>query len=267
METIDGSEPTTSAYSIRAVERVCDVLDLVQRQSDAVTLSDVVAATGLPKSSAFRYLSTLEARGYVARDAATGHLRVGPSFLPLDYRGMEVLADRARPLMEQLRDRFDESVNLGMLDGNRIAYLEIVESQRSMRLAARRGDRDPLHCTALGKAVATLLPTARLRAILEAEELTARTPQTITDIDRYLAEIELTRERGYALDNGENEPDGRCLAVPLLVSEVPVAVSLSAPASRFPLSDAQQVADALSRLAVQISRDVNRDGAGAPAGT
>lgn len=267
MGSVDGSAPATSAYSIRAVERVCDVLDLVQRQPDAVTLADVVAATGLPKSSAFRYLSTLEARGYVARDAVTGHIRVGPSFLPLDDRRMDVLADRARPLMEKLRDRFDESVNLGMLDGNRIAYLEIVESQRSMRLAARPGDRDPLHCTALGKAVATLLPTARLRAILEAEELTARTPRTITDIDAYLAEVELTRERGYALDNGENEPDGRCLAVPLLGSDLPVALSLSAPASRFPLADAQHVADALTRLAVQLSQDMIRDGRHTPAGS
>lgn len=255
MGSTDGEAPPASAYSIRAVERVCDVLDLIQRQPDAFTLTDVVAATDLPKSSAFRYLSTLEARGYVSRDAVTGQIRIGPSFLPLHDRQMELLAGHARPLLEKLRDRFEESVNLGVLEGNRIAYLEIVESQRSMRLAARKGDRDHLHCTALGKAVATLLPAVRVRAILEAEGMPVRTPRTITDVDSYLAEVELTRERGYALDNGENEPDGRCVAVPLFDSDFPVAVSLSAPASRFPLDEVEDVATELTKVAVRLARE------------
>lgn len=255
MASTDGDAPAASTYSIRAVERVCDVLDLIQRQPDAFTLSDVVEATDLPKSSAFRYLSTLEARGYVSRDAVTGQIRIGPSFLPLHDRQMELLAGQARPLMEQLRDQFEETVNLGVLEGNRIAYLEIVESQRSMRLAARKGNRDPLHCTALGKAVATLLPTVRVRAILEAEGMPAMTPQTITDMDDFLAEVERSRERGYALDNGENEPDGRCLAVPLLTSDFPVAISLSAPASRFPLADAEHVAAELTKVTVRLAHE------------
>lgn len=243
-------------YSIRAVERVCDVLDLIQRARDPVTLADVVAATNLPKSSAFRYLSTLEARGYVSRDPVTGYVRIGPSFLPLRDGQLDLIAGRARPLLEKLRDAFDESMNLGVLEGNRVAYLEIVESQRSMRLAARKGDRDPLHCTALGKAIATLLPTARVRAILEAEGMPARTTATITDIDRYLEEVELTRERGYALDDRENEPDGRCVAVPLPARDLPVALSLSAPSSRFPMTETETVAASLTRVAAQLARDV-----------
>lgn len=249
----DGGNSTgTSAYSIRAVERVCDVLDLIQRQPEAFTLAEVVAATNLPKSSAFRYLATLEARGYVARDAVTGQVRIGPSLLPLQDQQMEVLADRARPLLEQLRDRFEETVNLGVLQGSTVAYVEILESRRSMRLAARRGDRDPLHCTALGKAIATQLPPDRVRGILEAEGMPARTPQTITDVEDYLADVKSAAERGYALDNGENESDGRCLAVPVRDGPLPAALSLSAPASRFPLSDVDTVAAALRDVADEL---------------
>jgi IclR family transcriptional regulator, acetate operon repressor len=249
---LEDGQPT-SAYSIRAVERVCHLLDLAQRSVDGFTLADVVEATGLPKSSAFRYLTTLEAHRYVVRDDGTGLFRVGPSLLPLQGRQLDLLAAHARPLLEELRDRFEETINLGVLDGNRVVYLEIVESQRSMRLAARKGDRDHLHCTALGKAIATVLPVERVRAILEAEGMPAKTAATVTDVDTYLQELGATRARGYALDDGENEPDGRCVAVPLEGTGLPTGISLSAPAARLSLDEAEEVARALQAAATRLA--------------
>lgn len=243
----------SSAYSIRAVERVCDLLDLAQRSPDGFSPNEVVEATGLPKSSAFRYLATLEARRYLQRDESTGTFRVGPSLLPLPGRQLDVLAARARPLLEALRDRFEETINLAMLDGDRVVYVEIIESQKSMRLAARRGDRDHVHCTAVGKAIATLLPLEQVRSILEHEGMPAKTDVTITDIDSFLQELGATRTRGYALDNGENEEDGRCVAVPLRDVGLPTAISLSAPASRFPMNAVEQVAEALRGAAAELS--------------
>jgi IclR family transcriptional regulator, acetate operon repressor len=249
---MDPASVTTKAansYSIRAVERVCQVLDLAQRSVDGFSLSDVVEATDLPKSSAFRYLATLEAHRYLTRDEGSGIYRVGPSLLPLRGRQLDLLAAHARPHLEALRERFAETINLGVLDGSRVTYLEIVESQRSMRLAARKGDRDHLHCTALGKAIAGQLDVERVRAILESDGMPARTEATITDIHTFFQELGATRARGYALDNGENEPDGRCLAVPLEGSGTLTAISLSAPAARFPLDDVDEVADALKAAA------------------
>lgn len=253
----DGS---SNSYSIRAVERVSDILDLIQRTPTGFSLVDVVEATNLPKSSAFRYLSTLEGRRYIERDAITGQFRIGPAFLPLQSAGLELLAERARPLLEELRDRFEETINLGILDGNRVSYIDIIESPRMMRLSARRGDRDPLHCTALGKAIASTLPVERVTAILEAEGMAARTPQTITDFERYFEELDDVRVQGYALDNGENEPDGRCLAVPLTQANTPIAVSLSAPAGRFPLAEVATVANALNEVAEKLLDAIGRTG-------
>lgn len=238
--TADGA-----SYSIRAVQRVCDILDLIQARDQGFTLIEVADVTGLPKSSAFRYLSTLEARRYVTRDVMTGAYQIGPAFLPLQARQLAVLADRARPHLEAIRDRFEETVNLGMLDGNRVAYIEIVESQRSMRLSARRGDRDPLHCTALGKAIASTLPWDRVEAILEADGMPKKTEATITDTQVYRQELERIREQGYAIDDGENEPDGRCVAVPFPGAGLPAAISLSAPASRLPIREIPRAAQAL----------------------
>jgi IclR family transcriptional regulator, acetate operon repressor len=251
----NGDEGGTN-YSIRAVRRVCEILDLLQRSPQGVALLDVTRATGLPKSSAFRYLATLERRRYVERDPVTATYRAGSAFLPLRAHEPELLARRARPHLERLRDRLEETINLGMLQGNRVIYLEIVESHRAMRLAARRGDRDPIHATALGKAIAANLPTRRVRAILEAEGMPRLTQRTLIDEESYLAELAKTRERGYALDNGESEIDGRSLAVPVVGGNLPAAISYSAPASRFPLDRVAEVAATLKQVAAGIAGEL-----------
>jgi IclR family acetate operon transcriptional repressor len=242
---------TENRYEVRAAARVLDILDLLQRSTDRVTLADVVDATGLPKSSAFRYLTTMETRGYVRR-ASSGY-RLGSALLPSNARRLEVVAIRARPVLEQVRDRFDETVNLGVLDGTRVAYMEIVESRRGMRFVARRGDREPIHSTALGKAIASTLDDEHVAAILAAEGMPPRTGRTITDPERFVRVAKAVADDGYAIDDRENEEDGRCVAVPLTALPVPAAVSLSAPANRLTVDEAVAAAAVLRRAAAEIA--------------
>lgn len=251
---------TESTYFVRAAQRVMDIFDVLTTSGDGASLADVAEATKLPKSSAFRYLTTLESRNYVEKDRDSGNYRIGRALLPTRGRQLELLAARAHPAMRELRDRFEETVNLGVLDGDRISYLEILESPKSMRLAARRGDRDPIHSTALGKAIAATLPEGTVTSILTGEGMPQLTSRTITDVDRYLLELIEVRERGYALDDRENEEDGRCIAIALHV-ELPAAISISAPASRLPLDDVEEVAGALTEAAARVSRETRRDDA------
>lgn len=245
---------TGNRYSVGAAVRVLDILDLLQQSADGVTLAEVVAATGMPKSSAFRYLTTMEVRGYVQRD--TAGYQLGMAFVSSHAHRLEVLALRARPVLEELRDRFDETVNLAVLDGTRVVYLEIVESRRGMRFAARRGDREPIHCTALGKAIASTLDSEHVQAILAAERMPQRTQRTITDPDRFLQVVVAVARDGYAVDDRENEEDGRCVAVPLAGLRVPAAVSLSAPAHRLAVDEAVAAASVLRPAAFEIARRV-----------
>lgn len=242
-------------YSVRAVERVCSILNLLQESIDGVSLIDVAQITDLPKSSAFRYLWTLEAHRYVERDPESGRYRLGLGFLGMQSRQLEVLRQRARAWLEKLRDELEETVNLGILDGDSVIYLDIVESRRGVRLAARRGHRDPIHSTALGKAIAAYLPQERVRDILHHAGMPRRTANTITDPDDYVAELARVRRNGHAVDNGENEIDGRCVAVALSGTRLPAALSLSAPAARFPLQDVESVAETLRKVAEQITTD------------
>jgi IclR family acetate operon transcriptional repressor len=240
-----------SRYAVRAAARVLDILDLLQQSADAVTLAAVAEATGLPKSSAFRYLATMEDRGYVQRDTAGYHLGIA---LSSRAPRLEVLAVRARPVLEEVRDRFDETVNLAVLDGTRAVYLEIVESRRGMRFAARRGDCEPIHSTALGKAIASTLDSDHVRAILAAEGMPQRTRRTITDPERFAQVVTTVARDGYAVDDRENEEDGRCVAVPLAGVQVAAAVSLSAPASRLTVDEAVVAAGSLRTAATEIAR-------------
>jgi len=245
--------PEERDYSVRAVARVCAILNLLQESVDGVSLIDVAEITGLPKSSAFRYLWTLESRRYVERDPASGLFRLGLGFVGMQSRHLEVLRQRARPVLERLRDELGETLNLGVLDGDTTIYLDIVESRRGVRLAAKRGDRDPIHSTALGKAIAARLPEAQVRAILAGSGMPARTANTITTPEDYLNELGRVRRLGYAFDDGENEIDGRCLAVPIEGTPFPAALSLSAPSARFPLQQVEEVATALKLAAATLA--------------
>ncbi|RBM13608.1 transcriptional regulator [Prauserella sp. PE36] len=253
----NADETTTTGeerdYTVRAVERVCSILNLLQNSIDGVSLIEVGQATELPKSSAFRYLWTLEAHRYVERDEHTGLYRLGLGFVGMQSRHLEVLRERARPWLEELRDEFEETTNLGILDGDHVIYVDIVESRHKVRSAASRGDRDPLHSTALGKAIASQLPDARVRDLLQRTGMERHSDNTITSIDAYMDELAKVRRLGYALDNGENAPDGRCIAAPLLGTHLPAAVSISAPAARFTLKAVEKAAKRLLDVADQLT--------------
>lgn len=242
-----------SPYSIRAVQRVCDILDEIQSHPEGVSLGDLAEVTQFPKSSAFRYLVSLEERQYLTR-GADGLYSAGPALRRSGWVVAQSLTHAALPHMERLRDECGETVNLGVLDGIAVSYLLILESPKSVRLAARIGDRDPLHCTALGKAVAATLPEATVRDLLAVSGQPKRTPKTLTSVDAFLRELEMVRRRGYALDDGENESDGRCVAVSIPTGGVPAAISVSAPMARLSVKDAQRLGRRLVDVALQLDR-------------
>ncbi|MFI6390886.1 IclR family transcriptional regulator [Nonomuraea sp. NPDC050547] len=245
-----------ATYPIRAVDRVCDVLDLLQESPEGVSLTLVAERTGLPKSSAMRYLMALEARRYAERDPADGTYRLGIAFRFDRTRYLELVRNAAEPYLVKLRDRFHETVNLGMLYGAEIVYVAVVESERSVRLSVDVGARAPIHSTAIGKAIATQLDEHRLREILGQAGMPAMTDDTITDPDAYVAEAAKVAAEGYAVDDCEDQPDGRCVAVLLPEVPVPSALSVSAPASRFAVEDAARIAHHLRKAAQELAETI-----------
>lgn len=243
-----------TSYSIRSVDRVCDILDALANAQAGATLTEVAEAVSLPKSSAFRYLTALEARHYVERDPESVTYRLGPAFRPQYSVAVSRLIEIARPELQRLRDSQGETTNLGILDGTMVVHSLVCESRHTMRLAARVGDREHVHTTALGKAICAQLPAHSVRSILHAVGMPATTSAAITDPAQFMGELDRVRDNGYAVDDEENQIDGRCVAVAIPSLPFPAGISISAPASRFPAADVAGAAARLHRVAATLSR-------------
>ncbi|WP_433470447.1 IclR family transcriptional regulator [Saccharomonospora azurea] len=231
-------------YTVRAVERVCSILNLLQESVEGVSLIEVAQETALPKSSAFRYLWTLEAHRYVERDSSSGLYRLGLGFVGMQSRHLEVLRERARPWLEKLRDEFGETVNLAILDGDHVVYLDVVESRKQVRFASARGSREALLSSALGWAIASRLAEQRMR------ELAHHTTAEDDEGAALLHDLTTVRRRGYVTSDDD---DSRCVAAPLQGTRLPVAIGISAPAARFSAADAEKAATRLLDVTREIA--------------
>lgn len=234
----------TGQYSIRAVDRVCDLIEALRNSAEGLQLTALAARVDLPKSSVLRYLSALESRRFVEKDAA-GLFRLGVA-LRTDLRAYtDELRRVAAPYLAAIRDRFDETANLGILDGDEMLHVLVAESPQLVRLAARAGDRAPMYTTAMGKAAASLMPPEAVAKVLRATPMTPVTASTLTSEASFLEAVAAVSTHGYALDDLENQDDGRCVAVPLPGLATPAAVSISAPSYRFSREQAHEVGTAM----------------------
>jgi IclR family acetate operon transcriptional repressor len=251
-------------YTIRAVDRVCDLLDLLQEAHHGVSLKDAARATGLPKSSVFRYLVSLESRRYIEQDPQDGTYRLGSAFMPVQARQIDLLVERAHPQLEWVRDEVGETAALAMLDSDEIIYLDVVESTSELRLAPTAGDRATLHATASGKMIAAQLDDQRVRSALATSGMRANTERTIASVELFLKELERVRAHGYAVDDGESTVHGRCVAVAVPNTHLPAAMSICAPANRLPLDAIRSMSAILLTAAGEIAGGDDGDGGHTP---
>ena len=250
---------TNSNYIVKPVDKALQVLTLLAEAGSELTLKDICLRTGLPKTTAFRYLHTLTARDYVAHNHETDLYRLGPQSWRLGQSSGRYarLLEVALPQMHVLRARFDETVNLAVLSHTDIVYLDMVESHHALRMQAQIGSHDPAYSTSLGKAMLAFLTEEQWLAHLPSQ-MNARTPHTLSSHTALRQELAQTRQRGYAIDLGENEEGACCLGAPILDrhGQPIAAISLSAPASRLTDDLVPSVAQAVVETATAISQQL-----------
>ncbi len=247
---------TTQAYIVQPVYKALQLLDCLAEEQRALSLKEVSHLAGFPKATTYKYLCTLQASGLVARDETTNLYRLGTRLWELGQLvgGQLDVCKVALPHMQQLRDEFNETINLGVLEGLDVIYVEMVESRLSLRMQARLGSRDPAYSTAMGKAILAHLPEAEWRHHLPVH-MERRTPHTVTSMEVLHRSLRETHALGFARDCEENELGARCIGAPILDAHgTPVAaISLSAPASRFEDGLEPAVAKAVISCAAVIS--------------
>lgn len=194
----------------------------------AMGIAELVAATGLPKTTVFRLVHALESEGYLER-AGDGRYGIGLAFLKYAglFLGRNDLRHAAASPMHTLRDRYGDTVNLAIFDDGQLIYLEILEGTQPYAMTSRVGARVPVHATALGKAVTAYLPDERMRQIVESDGLTAFTPRTAASLQALRGQLAAVRHRGFALDDQEMETGFRCVAAAIFGREGDVVGGLS----------------------------------------
>lgn len=251
--------PTERTYSIAVVGRALDVLEALAASDEPMGTTDFARQLGMTKSAVFRILATLEERGYVSKDAVTARYTLGPRLASLGERALSSIDLRqvARPVMERLHAAFGETVNLGVLDGSEIVYLDMVESHHGLRMSARIGSRHPAHSTALGKAMLAFLPVNDLDDRLS-NRLAAQTSHTVTNPAALREQLRHARARGTSEEVGENEEGARCLGVAIFDQRgLPTAaLSVSAPETRIDDVRSGEIARALLDASREITQAI-----------
>lgn len=222
--------------SIAVLDKTFAILEVLARTGRALSLAELAEECRMPKPTVYRILRSLRDLGYVEQPDRGGAYRLSDRLASLREFGRdEALRDKALPLMRELHERFDETVNLGLLEGIYIRYAHVIETTQALRWIVKPGARDLFHTTALGRAIVSSLPAeqqARLLAKVCAALPARGRAATRAKLERELA---ATRERGYALEEQETVEGVACVATSLAPWGEPLAaVSVSVPVHRFP---------------------------------
>lgn len=240
--------------SVRSVERALDILQLVAASASGAGLTEIAGQVRLPKSTVYRLLATLEARGFVRRDAATEHFHLGLRALDLASRFFEGddLTGAALPEMQRLRDQVDETVSLYVRDDQERVRVQKVESRQAVRRVVQIGQRSPLYIGASGKVLLAYSDSPTFRQVIEG------LPERF-DKDNLLRQLDRVRQDGYAVSIEEREIGTSAVAAPVFnrAGAVVAALCVSGPSNRFDRETialyGQAVAEGARRLSGQMN--------------
>lgn len=243
---------------VQSVERVFELLELITDAGGDVTLSELSSSTDLPLPTIHRLLRTLVTLGYI-RQLPSRRYALGPRLIRLGEGANQQLGALARPQLKSLVDRLGETSNMAVLDSDMVIYVAQVPSLHSMRVFTEVGRRAHTHATGVGKAILAQLDDEAVRGIVSRSGMPTPTPKSIAGVEALLADLELVRERGYAIDEEEQEIGVRCLAMAVPGAPTPSAISVSGPVSRVDATFAEKAVPLLREAALAISRELGRN--------
>ena len=245
---------------LKSLTKLMTVLNSFSTTVRSLSLSEICRRTGFPKSTTHRLLASLRDVGLLDQDGDRDHYRLG---LKLFELGSTVLANmdlhrEGRPFIDALARLTDQAVHLAVFDGRHAVV--VGRSDRQTDATSRVFfESAPAHCTSVGKAILAHLPEVALERFLDAG-LARFTDTTITDVIALKRDLETTKRRGYALDEGEHQPGLRCVGAPIsdVSGRVFAAISVSGPARKMPLREVGRTAKMVIHNANGISQALGR---------
>lgn len=243
---VEKEEPSKKTKKIiRTVANALDIFDYMQSREGDVGVTEVGRAMGMHKSTASRLLSTMEIKGYVSRDKESGRYTLGTRIVELAKTKLDQMDLRAhaRPFLEELVEKTNETAHLAIPNHGQIIYIDKVDTPQTLMMRSKIGYRAFLHCTALGKAILAILSDEEVDVLLREQGMPRLTPATITDILALKEHLRRVKTQGFAIDDEEHEEGIRCAASSIrdYTGHVVGAISVSGPTMRVSRQRVQEI--------------------------
>ncbi|MEU7827477.1 IclR family transcriptional regulator [Nonomuraea sp. NPDC049129] len=245
----------------QTVARAIDIIGFVSVRHR--TLGEIAEHLGVHKSTALRLLQTLEEGGFVRR-VPGGMYGMGFQLIALGQLALDQVEARslAHPILNELSERYGHTVHLGELAGDQVVYVDKIDGRGSVAMGSRIGLPAQAHTAAVAKVILAYQDDRTRARVLEHAAFTRFTPTTITDAAAFEADLALTRERGWAEDDGEHEDYINCVALPLFDARGKVihGISITALRAVAPLGQLRAHIDDFRQAAHEISKTLGWTG-------
>jgi DNA-binding IclR family transcriptional regulator len=246
-------------YRIQAVDHAISILEAFLGDEEEYGVTELSKKLNLPKNNIFRLLATLEQRGLIEQNRSSGNYRLGLKIFEIGqvYRSRIGLLKHARPILEDLEAKCNETVYLGIMQEGMVVYVDMVETSCPVRIVSKMGRRVPAYCTAIGKAQLAYETIDELELIFEKVGFTHRAKNTIQDKETLLKELKEVVRLGYAVDNEEYEEGVVCVGAPVFdyTKQVVAGICISAPKPRM---TSMRIEIELSSLVIEAGKEISR---------
>ncbi|MGB6430010.1 MAG: IclR family transcriptional regulator [Candidatus Acidiferrales bacterium] len=251
----------SKAAPVGVVGKVLRILEALDSSPTGLQLRQIAQQTSIHKSTAYRFLAHLEGAGYLFRDDSGAYV-IGPrlAHLGAGISFHATLRKVSRPALQKVWRTTKETVNLAVIDGHEILYLDVIESGHMFRMGSQVGMRRALYCTGLGKALLAFLPLEQREEMFASLSFERVTNHTIPDAARLRKELAKIFRQGFALDDQEAVLGARCVAAPILddSGKIVAALSVSGPITRISRDKIPSFAASVKSAAKDISSRLNR---------
>lgn len=257
---IDDDADDKQRVGVQSLGRAFSILEEVARHREGIGLADLSKLVGLHNSTTFHLAKTMVSLGYIRQEKDSKRYRVGRPLFALAASALDEIemVNVATPVLEDLSRETGESGHFAVRMGDAVVVIARTSGPGAFQLTDRVGVVRPAHCTALGKIILASLRSDQLKRFLERVEMKPSTNKSITDVPALMREIAEIKHSGIAFDDGEFNPEVRCIAVPVMdfTGQIVGALGISGPIWRLSnqvlQSHAKTVRAAANRLSAEF---------------